>query len=210
MNQIDPPVFSKKEKIIIASIFAILFLASIIVTVYLVSEGYPGGFEGVNAAPIAAIIISLSEAAFAYALRHRDVHVYHEYSIFRHPLGGLKAQDYTYDTKYLKTHCIEIFLVLSQIPIQIPLIVYIQTFEQAILSLVICYIPYIVLIVAEIVKFKGHLQIKRTHFVPVIVLLIVEAIKRNLPSVRKERKIKSEIKEREERDSLQQRFRDRY
>lgn len=208
MEKKDPPVFSKKEKIIIASIFAILFLASIIVTAYLVSEGYPGGFEGVNAVPIVVIIMSLMNVTEAYLLRHKDIHVYNRYSFFRHPFR-LKIKDYTYDAEFLKTHYVEIFLVLSQISIQIPLVVYVHSFGQAVLSFVIYCIPYIVLIVIEIFKYKGQ-PINRTYFIPVFILLILEENKKNLPSARKKRELQSEINEHEERENLQKRFWDKY
>ena len=59
MEKKDPPVFSKTVKIIIASIFAILFLASIIVTAYLVSEGYPEYFGILNLVPVIFIALAI-------------------------------------------------------------------------------------------------------------------------------------------------------
>ena len=185
MEEPRSPIFSKKEKIIIISIFAVLFLASIIVTAYLVSEGYPEDFGIPNLLPIFFIIGTIITAILSYIFRHRGFPVYFscirtlDYFIL---IGDKK---FTYDAKYLRKHYIDIFIFLAQIPFQIPLIAYINAEDQAYLTLILFFIPAIIFTIRFLIKY-------------------------NLPSVRKERKKQSEIKEQEERENLQNRFRDRY
>jgi hypothetical protein len=97
----------------------------------------------------------------------------------------MKEKEYTHEINYLKIHYINIFIFLTQIPFQIPLIVYIKTVEQSLWSFLI-------------------------FFVPLLIQIIIELIIENLPSKRKERNIQAEKQDKEERDILQQRFRDRY
>ena len=185
MEKKDPPVFSKKEKIIIASIFAILFLASIIVTAYLVSEGYPEDFGKYNIVTIFVIIATIACSCFSYKHRHKGVSVYFGLAIRPTYVNFIKEKNFTYEAKFLRRHYIKILIFLAQIPVQLPLIVYVETIEQSFLSIFV-------------------------YFVPAIIFAIMDLIVYNLPSVRKERENEAGIKERENRENSQQRFLDRY
>ena len=185
MEEPRGPLFSKKEKIIIISIFAILFLASIIVTAYLVSEGYPEDFGKYNIATIFLIIATIACSCFSYKHRHKGVSVYFGLAIRPTYVNFIKEKNFTYEAKFLRRHYIKILIFLAQVPVQLPLIVYVETIEQSFLSIFV-------------------------YFVPIIIFAIMDLIVYNLPSVRKERKKLAEIKEREKREALQNRFQDRY
>ena len=137
MEKKDPPVFSKKEKIIIISIFAVLFLASIIVTIYLVYKGYPKNFQWFNFFPVFFIVLAILNVMLAYVFRHKGGSVFGLF-IFKN------NQRFTYDAKYLKNKNIESLIYLIQIFFQIPLIFYIQTIRQVTLSLAVFWIPFFI------------------------------------------------------------------
>jgi len=178
MEKKDPPVFSKKEKIIITSIFALLFLASIAVTLFLVSQGYSGEFGLGNLLTVTIIVLVIASAIFSYKNRHKAVSVY--FIFFIHPsfVVFARKKNYTHDNKFLRQHYIKIIIFLAQIPLHIPLIVLEWVWGW---SFLIYVIP-----------------------------ASIFAIMNNTPSARKERKMQSEIKDREEKEALQKRFQDRY
>ncbi len=117
------PFFSKKEKIIIASIFAFLFLASIIVTINIVSQGYYGEFGYGNILTAAIMLLVVSTAIFSYKNRHKAVSVY--FTLFFRPYFAyfIKEKNFTADAKFIRQHCIKIIIFLAQIPFHIPLLV---------------------------------------------------------------------------------------
>lgn len=181
MEEPRSPIFSKTAKIIIVAIFVLLFLASFVVTMYLVDLGYPEQFQLYNLAPIIFIACAIASAGITYKRRHADYPIYSG----MYNIPSRKEKDYTYNPKFLRKHYIKILIFLAQIPFQIPLIAYIQTVEVACLSILI-------------------------YCVPLPLHIIIELIIENLSSERKERKKRLENEDRYERDVLQQRFRDRY
>ena len=181
MEEPRSPIFSKKEKIIIASIFAILFLASIIVTAYLVNEGYPEDFGLINFLPFAFIFLVMIRARLAYIYRHKGNFIYREFSwmVLRND------REWTYDAVYLKFFYIYVLIFLAQIPFYIPFIVCIEGLEQ---------LGWLVLI----------------YFAPMLICFTLERIRMNLPAAKKEYNERLERIDREERENLQNRFRDKY
>ena len=195
MEKKDPPVFSKKEKIIIISVFALLFLASIIVTAYLVSEGYK--FQIFSLFPIFFIIITPIMAIRAYEDRHRDISVYYRFAfsgsftLCRQARG--EEKEYTYDPKFLRKYYFYIFIFLSQIPFHIVSLVYFQEIMP--------------LLATELILFYYPLVIE------VIIESILALIKYCSRSAKEERKTLAKIKEKEEKEKteeLQKNFLDRY
>ena len=192
MEKKEPPVFSKIEKIIIVSIFAILFLASIIVTAYLVSEGYE--FKIFNLLSIFFIIITPLMALKAYEYRHKDISVYfgiRSLSLYRRASG--EEKEYTYDPKFLRKYYLYNFLFLSQIPFHIISLVYVQEIMQLFVTVLILFFYPLVIEV----------------FIEGILLLIKYCSK----SAREERKAQAKIKEKienEKTEELQKNFLDRY
>ena len=180
MEKKDPPVFSKTAKIIIVAIFVLLFLASLVVTMYLIDLGYPEDFGILNLVPVIFIALAIVSAVSSYKYRHADYPLY--YGMYQCP--SLKEKDYTYNTEFLRMHYIKILVFLAQIPFHLTLIVYIKDI-QGLWSLLI-------------------------YFVPVPIILIIELIRDNLPSNRKEHLKRLRKEDQYERDILQQRFRDRY
>ncbi len=181
MEKKDPQVFSKKEKIIITSIFAILFLASIIVTVYLVYKGYPEQFGWLNFLPVVMILVVIIQSRDAYVYIHKGFTVYDSY-FFRKEFEDM---DFTYDDKYLKIRCIDIVIFSAQIPFQLPLIFYIGTDAQSLLSFLFFLIP-----------------------MPIGMLIDHFAFGKEIKELRKKRKKEKKEDLEEQRQRIQQRFRD--
>ena len=155
MEKKDPPVFSKKEKIIIISIFAILFLASIIVTAYLVSEGYPEQFGKYNLFTAFLIIATIIWAIYYYKYRHKAVSSPYGFIVSPTIVHFIKEKNFTYNTEFLRIHYIKIFILLASIFIQLPLVFCIETIWQSFLSIFIYFSPGVIHAIMDIIIKKS-------------------------------------------------------